>query len=127
MYRAYLTGFFKLGNEAKARAAFERALELDDKCVGALVGLAIMDLNEQTRESIQEGVRKLSKAYAIDPSNPMVLNQLGNHFFYKKDYNKVQHLALHAFHNTENEAMRAESCYHLARGKKDSVSLRAKY
>lgn len=107
--------FFKLGNEAKARAAFERALELDDKCVGALVGLAIMDLNEQTRESIQEGVRKLSKAYAIDPSNPMVLNQLGNHFFYKKDYNKVQHLALHAFHNTENEAMRAESCYHLAR------------
>ena len=27
----------------------------------------------------------------------------------------MQHLALHAFHNTENEAMRAESCYHLAR------------
>jgi hypothetical protein len=27
----------------------------------------------------------------------------------------VQHLALHAFHNTENEAMRAESCYQLAR------------
>jgi RNA polymerase-associated protein CTR9 len=32
-----------------------------------------------------------------------------------KDYSKVQHLALHAFHNTENEAMRAESCYQLAR------------
>lgn len=32
-----------------------------------------------------------------------------------KDYGKVQHLALHAFHNTENEAMRAESCHHLAR------------
>jgi hypothetical protein len=32
-----------------------------------------------------------------------------------QDYNKVQHLALHAFHNTENEAMRAESCYQLAR------------
>ena len=30
-------------------------------------------------------------------------------------YSRVQHLALHAFHNTENEAMRAESCYHLAR------------
>ena len=27
----------------------------------------------------------------------------------------MQHLALHAFHNTENEAMRAESCYQLAR------------
>lgn len=32
-----------------------------------------------------------------------------------QDYNKVQHLALHAFHNTENESMRAESCYQLAR------------
>ena len=27
----------------------------------------------------------------------------------------MQHLALHAFHNTENESMRAESCYQLAR------------
>lgn len=32
-----------------------------------------------------------------------------------QDYQKVQHLALHAFHNTENESMRAESCYQLAR------------
>lgn len=36
-------------------------------------------------------------------------------FSLAQDYNKVQHLALHAFHNTENEAMRAESCYQLAR------------
>jgi len=35
--------------------------------------------------------------------------------FYVQDYQKVQHLALHAFHNTENEAMRAESCFQLAR------------
>ena len=77
--------------------AFERALELDENCVGALVGLAIMDLNAQTRESIQEGVKKLSIAYSIDPSNPMVLNHLANHFFYKKEYAKVQHLANHAF------------------------------
>lgn len=95
--------------------AFERALELDDNCVGALVGLAIMDLNAQTRESIQEGVKKLSIAYAIDPQNPMVLNHLANHFFYKKEYAKVQHLANHAYHSTENQAMQAESCYHWAR------------
>ncbi len=47
-----------------------------------------------------------SQAYKIDPSNPMMLNHLANHFFFKKDYGKVQFLALHAFHNTENEAMR---------------------
>lgn len=45
----------------------------------------------------------------------MVLNHLANHFFFKRDFSKVQHLALHAFHNTENEAMRAESCFQLAR------------
>ena len=78
-----LIGFLKLGNETKARAAFERALELDPNCVGALVGLAIMDLNVY---AIKEGVSKLSKAYTIDASNPMVLNQLANHFFYKRDY-----------------------------------------
>ncbi|KAF6205513.1 hypothetical protein GE061_019686 [Apolygus lucorum] len=107
--------FMKLGNQDKARLAFERGLELDPKCVGALVGLAILKLNKQQPEDIKTGVQMLSKAYTIDSSNPMVLNHLANHFFFKKDYFKVQHLALHAFHNTENEAMRAESCYHLAR------------
>lgn len=105
----------KLNNQDKARLAFERALELDPQCVGALVGLAILKLNQQQPDSIRSGVQMLSKAYTIDSSNPMVLNHLANHFFFKKDYSKVQHLALHAFHNTENEAMRAESCYQLAR------------
>ncbi|KAL0276258.1 UNVERIFIED_CONTAM: hypothetical protein PYX00_003864 [Menopon gallinae] len=107
--------FMKLGNQEKARLAFERALQLDPQCVGALVGLAILKLNMQEPEDIKAGVQMLSKAYTIDMFNPMVLNHLANHFFFKKDYNKVQHLALHAFHNTENEAMRAESCYQLAR------------
>ncbi|KAK9885237.1 hypothetical protein WA026_010740, partial [Henosepilachna vigintioctopunctata] len=107
--------FMKLGNQDKARLAFDRALQLDSQCVGALVGLAILKLNQQQPDSIRTGVQMLSKAYTIDSSNPMVLNHLANHFFFKKDYSKVQHLALHAFHNTENEAMRAESCYQLAR------------
>lgn len=64
--------------------AFERALQLDPQCVGALVGLAILELNTKTLESIKNGVQLLSKAYTIDASNPMVLNHLANHFFYKK-------------------------------------------
>lgn len=97
------------------RLAFQRALQLDNQCVGALVGLAILKLNLHESESNRVGVQMLSKAYTIDSGNPMVLNHLSNHFFFKKDYQKVQHLALHAFHNTENESMRAESCYQLAR------------
>ncbi|KAM9825759.1 RNA polymerase-associated protein CTR9 homolog [Syngnathus typhle] len=107
--------FVKLNKLEKARLAFGRALELNPKCVGALVGLAVLELNNKEADSIKNGVQLLSRAYTIDPSNPMVLNHLANHFFFKKDYSKVQHLALHAFHNTEVEAMQAESCYQLAR------------
>uniref|UniRef100_A0A673JB81 RNA polymerase-associated protein CTR9 homolog n=1 Tax=Sinocyclocheilus rhinocerous TaxID=307959 RepID=A0A673JB81_9TELE len=107
--------FVKLNKLEKARLAFGRALELNSKCVGALVGLAVLELNSKEADSIKNGVQLLSRAYTIDPSNPMVLNHLANHFFFKKDYSKVQHLALHAFHNTEVEAMQAESCYQLAR------------
>lgn len=108
--------FYKLGKVDKAKLAFERAYQLNDKCVGALVGLALIELNKKTPDSIRRGVQMLSRAYQHDSTDPMVLNHLANHFFFKKDFNKVQHLALHAFHNTENEAMRAESCYQLARG-----------
>lgn len=64
--------------------AFERALALDSMCVGALVGLSILKLNVQDPESNKVAVIMLSKAYSIDPKNPMVLNHLANHFFFKK-------------------------------------------
>ena len=35
-------------------------------------------------DSIKKGVELLSKAYTIDSSNPMVLNHLADHFFFKK-------------------------------------------
>ena len=66
------------------RVAFERALTLDPQCVGALVGLAILELNCKESDSIKTGVQLLSKAYTIDSNNAMVLNHLANHFFYKK-------------------------------------------
>ena len=37
--------FVKLGNLEKARMAFERTLQLSPHCVGALVGMAILELN----------------------------------------------------------------------------------
>ena len=113
----------KLGNKEKAELAFQRAIELNSKCTGALVGMAVHCMNIKDRDSIRKGVQLLSRAYAVDPSNPMVLNHLADHFFFKKDFHKVRHLAMHAFHNTENEAMRAESCYQLARSYHMQVSL----
>ena len=31
------------------RVAFEQALDFDESCVGAMVGLAVLNLNERTR------------------------------------------------------------------------------
>jgi RNA polymerase-associated protein CTR9 len=47
----------------------------------------------QGAESIKDGVQKLSRAYTIDSTNPMVLNHLANHFFFKKDYHKVNSIS----------------------------------
>ncbi|RMZ97826.1 RNA polymerase-associated CTR9 -like protein, partial [Brachionus plicatilis] len=107
--------FYKLAKVAKAKLAFERALQIDSECVAALIGLSIIELNNKTSESTKLGVDLLSKAYKLDSKNPVILNHLANHFFYKKEYQKVQQLAMHAFHNTENELIRAETCYQLAR------------
>ncbi|KAI0977792.1 hypothetical protein GJ496_002225 [Pomphorhynchus laevis] len=105
----------KLNKLIKARQAFERALQLKPDSISALVGLAVLDINDQDPNSIKLGVQRLSRAYAIDSANPIVLNHLAEHFFFRKDYQKVKQLALHAFHNTENESIRSESCYQLAR------------
>ncbi|KAK3734151.1 hypothetical protein QZH41_017122 [Actinostola sp. cb2023] len=76
--------FVKLNKFDKARLAFERALELEPRCTGAMIGLAILELNSKKPDSIKIGVQLLSNAYTIDSSNPMVLNHLANHFFFKK-------------------------------------------
>ena len=76
--------FVKLGNIEKARLAFERTLQLNPLSVGALVGLALLELNSKQHDSIKKGVELLSKAYTLDSTNPMVLNHLANHFFFKK-------------------------------------------
>ena len=76
--------FLKLGNADKAHLAFERALELDPKCIGVLVGLAILELNMQESDTIHSRVQLLFRTYTVDSTNPIVLYYLTNHFFFKK-------------------------------------------
>ena len=49
-----------------------RTLELQDDCVDAMVGLAVLHLNE---ERVDEALKMLKKAYELEPFNPSVLNQ----------------------------------------------------
>ena len=64
--------------------AFERALQLDNKNVPSIIALAVLDLNLGTPEGIRSGIQGLGIAYHHEPENPMVLNHLANHFFYKQ-------------------------------------------
>lgn len=66
------------------RLAFKRVLDLDKENVSALVALAILDMNTLEQEAIRRGVESLGRAYQIEQENPVVLNHLANHFFYKK-------------------------------------------
>ena len=99
----------------RAVDAFTRALNLDGRCVGALIGLAVINLNQKDSRSIRDGIQLLSTAYKYDNNQALVLVHLANHFFFKKDMNKVQHLANHAIANTEHQQIRAEACYQLGR------------
>jgi len=114
---------YNLGNLKMARYAFERVLQLEDNA-NALVALAILDLNspvDQTTDSssssshIERAMKRFTKAFSLDPSNPMVLNHLANHFFYNNQMEKAQTLASNAYKNSQVDEVRAESCYHMAR------------
>lgn len=107
--------FYKLNMLDKAEEAFSRAIALDPKCVGALTGLAVLELNKKTNTSIKRGIEYLSKAYKIAPTDAMVLTLLADHFFYSNQHEKVIKLANMALENTEDEAMMAQACYQLAR------------
>eukprot|EP00123_Amoebidium_parasiticum_P014534 comp22541_c1_seq1/m.34251 comp22541_c1_seq1/g.34251 ORF comp22541_c1_seq1/g.34251 comp22541_c1_seq1/m.34251 type:complete len:1057 (-) comp22541_c1_seq1:62-3232(-) len=107
--------FFKLGNFERARQAFERTLAINDRSVGALVGLAILELNGESADGLIKGMRLLKRAYELEPGSSMVLNHIANHFFYKGQLDKVHTLALNAFHNTSNDEIKAESCYIIGR------------
>lgn len=65
------------------RLAFERALELDPSNIPAIVALAVLDINSLDPDSIRAGIQGLSIAYQTEQENPIVLNHLANHFFYK--------------------------------------------
>ena len=81
----------------KSKSAFKRALELDQKSVGALIGLAILELNTkfqggdsmENNNKVKQGVQLLSQAYQVENENPLVLIHLADHFFHKKEYRLV--------------------------------------
>ncbi len=57
---ALANAFAKLNKLEKAELSFNRAIQIDQKCVSVLVSLAILELNMKSPESIRNCVMKLS-------------------------------------------------------------------
>lgn len=107
---------FKLNRHEKAKIAYERARQLDHQCVGAMVGLALILLNEGTTVSVHAAMQHIVKVYSIDKTNPINLNLLADHFFYRKEPEKAINLSQVAIQTSHSDMLKAESAYMLGRG-----------
>ena len=81
---------YKLGQVDRARAAFQRAHDMDENNVEAMVGIAVLDtanldsrFSKDYRTKSEHAIRLISMANMIDHSNAMVQNHLANHYFKK--------------------------------------------
>jgi RNA polymerase-associated protein CTR9 len=108
--------YSKLNKPDLAKAAFERCLELDppdiEVRVNALVGLAILSLNEGRSDV---AVKLLESAYALDPNNGAVLNHFSNILFHKNERTKAKALAQKSLYHTNVPKIHAESYYYIGR------------
>ena len=116
--------YYRLKKPELAKKAFMRVLQMgprESPNVDALMGLAILELNEKRddpEEAIKRAVSYAKTAYElgeVGQTNPKVLNYLANHFFFTKNYSRTEELAISGFHHTASEAIKAESCYCIAR------------
>ncbi|CAM9716511.1 unnamed protein product [Chrysoparadoxa australica] len=80
---------YHLGQIRRAKAAMKRAMDVDGKCVEAMIGSALLNLytiekgSPEATKQTEEAIEMISKAYHFNPSNAMALNHLANHYFWK--------------------------------------------
>jgi RNA polymerase-associated protein CTR9 len=76
----------------RAKAAFQRAVDMDPENVEASLGLAVLEMSSldmtvqdgrEYRSKAERVMKMISMANMIDPSNAMVQNHLANHYFWK--------------------------------------------
>ncbi len=111
--------FYRLGDHAMAERAFARVRELDPNNVQAAIGLALLRLNRSSDsadpENVQAAMHLLRDAYVDDEANPMALNHLAAHFFWKGELDRVKDFCMQSYKATTHDGMRRESLLLLAR------------
>lgn len=107
--------FLKLGNLDSARRSFELALEHNGRCQDALLGMAILKLNQREKGPIREGINLLCAAYELNNRHPMVLYILSSHYYYVRDYKNTPTLAGNSYLYTDIPLLQSQNCFQIAR------------
>ncbi|XP_017053773.1 RNA polymerase-associated protein CTR9 homolog [Drosophila ficusphila] len=107
--------FLKLGELDSARRFFEMALAQNGKCVNALLGLAMLKLNQREKQSTQEGMNLICAAFELNNHNPVVLSILAAHFYFVRNHKMVLTLAANGFKHTDIPELQAQNCFQIAR------------
>lgn len=84
-------GTFALAEDhvAEAQTHFQKSLQLDPKLVGAMLGMAEVDIRKGNAEGADE---YLQKASVLDPNNASVLTVRGHYLFFRKQYQAAEKL-----------------------------------
>lgn len=109
---AIATCFSRLGNLEEARNSYLEAIHIDGKCISALLGVGVIQIQLGNED---EGAEYFRKAYIVDKTNPIVLNQVANHSFSLKLYDQCKLLAQHALQNTVDRLLNSKSSFILGR------------
>ncbi|OQV18381.1 RNA polymerase-associated protein CTR9-like protein [Hypsibius exemplaris] len=110
---------FKLGYLEKARMAYNRAIQLDPDCSEARIGLGLILWNEGTSSSLEKALHHIVYMHKRDVEakrvNPVNLNILADHYFFRRDPDVALKLATAAIHSSFNDILKAESAYSVGR------------
>lgn len=116
---------WQLGHREEAKAAWERALEVNPTSVIAiqLMGLYWLHVSSQFAVSDAQFAEPYKKAMTIhtfkalklDGNFPLSCSTMASYFLMRKDYQKVQALAFRALDCAEVDAIASDALYLLAR------------
>ncbi|XP_016970285.1 RNA polymerase-associated protein CTR9 homolog [Drosophila rhopaloa] len=107
--------FLNMGELDRARRSFQLALEHNGRCQNALVGMALLKLNQREKESTQEGINLLCAAFERNNRHAVIMSILANHFYYAGDYEKVCALAANSYKVTDIPQLQSQNCFQIAR------------
>lgn len=125
--------YYRLGNFPKAKLSFDRTIELDPENSMALVSLGILSITQNINDfsARETAVKFFSRAFTVDPSNPLALKYLAEHYFFKGEFKLATDLSTAGIEVLKNKTRpeRAElpsfrqdldqlrSCFYFIKGK----------